>query len=510
MSGTASVTVANPAPGGGVSNTATFTIDASANPAPFVTSLTPSSANAGSAGFTITVNGSSFVPGAVVRWNGSDRVTNFLSSTQVTANVLTSDLASPGTANVSVFNPAPGGGLSPTVPFTIANAPNPTPVLTSIAPVSAFVGGNAFTLTVNGSGFVAGSVVRWNGVDRPTTFVSAAQLSAAIPASDVAATGTATVSVFTGPPGGGTSAPATFSILNPVPVLSSHSPSAVIAGGPAFTLTVNGSGFVASSVVRWNGADRPTTFVSSTQLTASIAASDITATATVPITVMTPAPGGGVSSAVNLPIQNALPTLTSLSPTTVPAGNAAFTLTVNGTGFVSGAVVRWDGSDRATTFVSATQLTAAIPASDLLITKSVTVTVWNPTPGGGVSAGSAFSVGTPVLQDTTKLVVQEPADAIVARSRLAFTTTSGDLAPASVSLIIKRTSDNKYWNGVTHAWQSAAFENATIHADSGEWLLAISGEDRRLFVNTTVVVEARAVAAGLPYRSAATRTFVIR
>jgi len=51
---------------------------------------------------------------------------------------------------------------------------------------------------------------------------------------------------------------------NPVPVLSSVSPTAAVAGGVGFTLTTNGSGFVPGSTVHWNGATRVTTFVSGT------------------------------------------------------------------------------------------------------------------------------------------------------------------------------------------------------------------------------------------------------
>ncbi len=72
---------------------------------------------------------------------------------------------------------------------------NPVPILTSIAPTSATVGGPAFSLTVTGLDFVAGSTVQWNGSGRPTTFVNGTQLSAAIPAADLAAPGTAQVTV---------------------------------------------------------------------------------------------------------------------------------------------------------------------------------------------------------------------------------------------------------------------------------------------------------------------------
>src|SRR5439155_17781808 len=74
------------------------------------------------------------------------------------------------------------------VTVTVAN-PSPTPVLTTLAPSSATVGGAAFTLTVTGSGFVPASTVRWNGAARTTTFVSATQLTAAIPAADLASQG---------------------------------------------------------------------------------------------------------------------------------------------------------------------------------------------------------------------------------------------------------------------------------------------------------------------------------
>ena len=74
---------------------------------------------------------------------------------------------------------------------TTSPPPNAVPTLSSISPSSSTAGGAAFTLTVNGSSFVNGATVRWNGADRTTTFVSATQLTAAIPASDIAATGTA-------------------------------------------------------------------------------------------------------------------------------------------------------------------------------------------------------------------------------------------------------------------------------------------------------------------------------
>ena len=82
--------------------------------------------------------------------------------------------------------------------------PNPIPVATSAIPAVKAGNGN-FQLTVEGSGFVPGAVVRWNGADRTTIFQSDSVLIADIPASDVAAAGTVAVTVFNPPQGGGTS-----------------------------------------------------------------------------------------------------------------------------------------------------------------------------------------------------------------------------------------------------------------------------------------------------------------
>src|SRR5215471_8393567 len=82
----------------------------------------------------------------------------------------------------------------------------------------------------------------------------------------------------------------------PAPTLASITPSSMVAGGAAFMLTVDGSSFTASSVVDWNGAARPTTYVSAKQLTAAVSAADVSAAGTAQVTVSTPAPGGGTSS----------------------------------------------------------------------------------------------------------------------------------------------------------------------------------------------------------------------
>ncbi|MBI4166496.1 MAG: pre-peptidase C-terminal domain-containing protein [Acidobacteria bacterium] len=299
------------------------------NPRPSITSISPSSANAGDSALTLTVDGSSFISSSVVRWNGASRTTTFVSATRLTAAIPASDLTSGATVNVTVFNPAPGGGVSGAATFTVNN---PAPTLTNISPNSATAAGAAFTLTATGTNFVSNSIVQWNGTNRSTSFVNATQVTATIAASDLANGGSVQVTVANPAPGGGTTDPQTFTINNPVPAITSLSPSSATAGGVAFNLTVNGSAFVTSSEVRWNGSDRATTFTSSAKLTAAISAADIASIGTAQVTVFNPTPAGGTSGAIAFNI-SAVPPLsvdTSQLPATTSGRDYNFMLAVSG------------------------------------------------------------------------------------------------------------------------------------------------------------------------------------
>jgi len=211
------------------------------NPVPTLNSISPSSATAGAAGFSITVNGSNFVSNSVVRWRGENRVTTFVSSTQLTAAITPTDISDGGTAQVTVFNPAPGGGTSTGQTFTVNN---PAPTLTSLSPSSAVATGQDFTLHAMGSSFVPSSVLRWNGSDRATSFVNSIEVTATILASDIATTGTAQVSVFNPTPDGGLSAGRTFTITATAPLVINTSRLPASAGGKSYNFGLSASGGV--------------------------------------------------------------------------------------------------------------------------------------------------------------------------------------------------------------------------------------------------------------------------
>lgn len=270
-----------------------------------------------------------------------------------------------------------------------------TPSITSLSPASVTAPGAAFTLTINGSNFQTGAVASWTlgsvTTNLTTSITSSSVLTASVPASLVATAKTATVKVTN--LGNIVSAGKAFTVNNPAPVMGSISPNVCLAHAGAFTLTVNGSGFISGATVKWKSGSTTTslatTYVSAAKLTAVVPSSLLTTAGTAQVTVVTAAPGGGTSAVANFTVSGLA--ITSLSPNQVPLNNPAFTLTVNGAAFVFGSIVDWNGVALTTAFVSASQLSAQIPASDLTANAAANITVVNP--GGPTSAPAIFIVG---------------------------------------------------------------------------------------------------------------------
>jgi hypothetical protein len=276
------------------------------NPMPAISSLAPTSASPGAAAQTLTINGSGFMAASTVTYNGAAHTVSYVSASQLSIQLSAADQATAGSYAVVVTNPAPGGGTSNSVNFMVTAA-NPTPAITGLSPPSATAGSAAQTLTINGSGFMATSTVSYNGVAHTATFASATQLTIQLTAADQAMVGSYAVIVTNAPPGGGASASATFTVGNPVPMISGLSPASATAGAMAQTLTINGSGFMSSSSVTYNGAVRTATFVSASQLTLQLSTADQATVGNYPVIVTNPIPGGGASNTATFTVAPAIP-----------------------------------------------------------------------------------------------------------------------------------------------------------------------------------------------------------
>jgi uncharacterized protein (TIGR03437 family) len=187
--------------------------------------------------------------------------------------------------------------------------------LEGLLPASATAGGPAFKLTVNGSGYLTGSVVQWNGAPLPTSYLSGTLLAASVSAGLIASAGSFRITVAN--PGGGVSNPLMFSVNPPKPFIDNLGPNSATVGGQAFRLTVNGSGYLTGSVVQWNGAPLPTSYVSATQLSASVSASTIASVGSFNITVVNPT--GAVSNPVRFAVTSQ-GTLSIVTESPLPAG----------------------------------------------------------------------------------------------------------------------------------------------------------------------------------------------
>ena len=223
--------------------------------------LSPSQIPAGSGQFTLTPNGSGFVKGTLVQWNGktcpistssgastASCVTNVTLDTNnnvtaLTATITAALISKPGIAVVNTINPNSNygtgtNGLSNTINFIINNPPNPIPTVASVSPACAAAGSN-LALTVTGTNFLNSSTdatqistLNWTlgasqmQLTSPTATITPTQITATIPAGNVSAAGTASVTVYNPPSppisniagstgsGGGTSTPAiTVTIL---------------------------------------------------------------------------------------------------------------------------------------------------------------------------------------------------------------------------------------------------------------------------------------------------------
>jgi len=215
------------------------------------------------------------------------------------------------------------------------------------------------------------------------------------------------------------------------------SPSNITAGGPDFTLTLTGSGFVVQTVATWNQKNLKTCVVTTTAANVCAPASDtgsiISVTAVVPaaliaapgtafVQTVQPHSGAGTNGLSNpvafvvFPPGNPVPAVTSIAPNSAPVGSAAVPLTITGTNFLltsdptGGSQVFWNTTTQTTltpTNISATQIQVTVPATLLTAAGTATVTVNNlPVPipkgcqincsghgGGGTSNATTFTIG---------------------------------------------------------------------------------------------------------------------
>jgi hypothetical protein len=232
-----------------------------------------------------------------------------------------------------------------------------------------------------------------------TVIDSATQMRLNVTVTDSASTGSRTVSVVNASPGGGTASLTNgFTVSNPVPTLTGLS----VQNGArlqTLSLALTGTKFVkgVTTVSLGTGVTATVTSVpSQTEMQISVTIDSSAALGTRNVLVSNPAPGGGSAQLADaFTINNPLPTITALVPESTMVGGTTASLQVDGTNFVPGSVVRVGAAPMTTVLVNRTRLTATIPSSELDTARSFSVSVFNTTPGGGISNTRNFIVRNP-------------------------------------------------------------------------------------------------------------------
>ena len=307
----------------------------------------------------------------------------------------------------------------------------PSPVITSISPTTVKQYSPLIDVTVNGRSFVQGATVGIsttpNGtpIALTTLFIegpgNVPALVATLTAGQLDVAQTYYFSVTTPQPGGGTYPPANQTKIifpfvvspaaSPVPHIASISPSTALAAtSSALNVFLTGTSFVPQSVATVNGINLTTTFLSPTSLEAVVTGTNLAAPGADEIAVLNPAPGGGLSNQIALSVVNPVPTVASITPTSVLVGSTTTTsntlITVTGTGFVPQyTTITLNGGAFPTLVTGATTATIVLTPADLALGGVQQIAAVNNAPGGGVSTPQPFAInpthliGMPILVD---------------------------------------------------------------------------------------------------------------
>ena len=339
----------------------------------------------GGANLTLTVTWVG-APSGSAKWVVSSTAKTFTGNLgSVNATGVYTAPATPPVPNTVVVTATDTNNASLTASATLT-LQNPKPALTGLTP-NYINTGLAYSISVNGTGFLPGSKVMWNGTAVPATIVSSTQITLA-GTSSLAAGTKVPITVVNPDPGGMTSNAVNLTVNAPVQVTLTPDGKSIRCGA-SLTLSPKVQNNK-DQTVTWlfDGAAPAASLGSITSAGVYTAPPDLPSNPAVVVTAVSHAdPTAKASITINL--LNPLPAVTSVNPNPVNPGTV--TLTINGTGFAHGATVIFAGAPMTTTWVSDSKLTAtgtiAMPVGRLAALK-----VTNPNPGGATSVPLAIPV----------------------------------------------------------------------------------------------------------------------
>jgi hypothetical protein len=325
---------------------------------PTISSFNPSS---GPVGTSVSINGTNLNGATSVTFDGTPAGFSVNGSTQINTTV-------PGGATTGKIEvTTPNGSVKSATNFVVTSSASPT--ITSFNPTFGPVG---TSVTIIGSHFTGVTQVKFHGVVAAFSFNSDTQVTATVPAG--ATTGKITLMT----PAGSTSSPTAFAVVTPtVPHITGFNPN---RGSVGTNVTITGSGFLGTTVVRFNG----------TAVSSFVVVNDGKITTTVPTGATTGKisvtnPQGTDTSGTSFTVTG--PKITSFSPTT---GSPGTVVTIFGSGFTGVNAVKFNGTPAAGfTFGNDSTVTAIVPGAAM--SGKITLS----TPSGTATSNGTFTVLKP-------------------------------------------------------------------------------------------------------------------
>ncbi|MDH3591716.1 MAG: IPT/TIG domain-containing protein, partial [Planctomycetota bacterium] len=398
-----------PAAGGGSSATLVAALQVDA-PVPTVASAGPAVLHQGGE-VELVVFGTDFRAGGRILVTGGDLVlgpTTVTSDTRATVLVTVPDDAAPGDRTISFRQPDVGGGAEAPLADAVA-VHYPDPEVTSVSPAVIQQGETNVTLTVTGSGFRDDGDLAITGAGltlAKLTVVSDTEATVEVTADRDAAVGLRDVEFTHAAIGGGATGKGTdaVDVHHPDPALTSVSPTVVKQAETGVTMTLTGDHFRAGGAVTAGAGVtvKQATRKSDTSFEVTLDVASGAAFGTRDVVYTQPAAGGAAAVTLSkaFSVEAPVPTITSVSPTSIVQGASKEVLTLKGTGFRAGSSVAISGAGLTLgmfTFVSATEVTVEVTVDSdaALATRDVTYT--QPTAGGAASATSkdALAIDAP-------------------------------------------------------------------------------------------------------------------
>jgi prepilin-type N-terminal cleavage/methylation domain-containing protein len=385
---------------------------------------------------------------------------NLNTSTGVISGTPTTIITSSFTVTVT---DAAGATGSKALSITIGTPPT----ITSLSPSSRGQGAANQTIIVTGTNFQSGAVVGFSGTGitvNSTSFTNSTHLSVNVTVAANATVGARDVTV-TNPDTGTYTLSGGFTV-NAAPTVTSLSPSSRGQGASSQTITVTGTNFQNGATASFSGSGitvNSTSFTNSTHLSVNITVAGNATAGAYDITVVNA--DGGIGTLSGGFTVNAAPTVTSLSPSSQAQNTSNHTITVNGSGFVSGASVSFSGSGitvNSTTFNTSSKITLSVSVSSSATTGARNVTVTNPD-GGSYTLTNGFTVISPFTISSVTLTNGGSTAGKVEQNDKIVITFSGQVNDASLCSGWSGTGSQSS-TGVVTLTNGGVFSNDTITA----------------------------------------------